>query len=97
MVEILDKLPPELQSKVLLYVSHPCADMIKDVANKLESYGWCSDFKTNFFNHYVFFWRDYHYYMDTAFLFPLSDWGERCRAIIYQCDFEPIHLFRDLI
>ena len=96
-MELLDKLPPELQGKVFLYLSHPCADMIKDVALKLESFGWNDGFKRNFFNHYVFFCGNYDYYIDTTFLFPMSDWAERCRALLYQYDFEPIHLFRDLV
>ena len=93
----LSVLPLEIQGRIFTYLSHPCADMIKDVALKMESYGWNDDFQRNLFNHYVLFWRDYHYYIDTTFLFPLSDWSERSRAIIYQCDFEPIHLFRDLV
>jgi hypothetical protein len=35
-MDIIDKLPEDLQNKIFYYLSHPCADMIRDRVKQLK-------------------------------------------------------------
>ena len=35
-MDIIDKLPEELQNKIFYYLSHPCADMIRERVKQLK-------------------------------------------------------------
>ena len=54
-------LPESIQNLIFSFLSHPCADMIREVAIKMKRFGWGDDFATNFFIHYVKHGRVYNY------------------------------------
>ena len=42
-MEIYNQLPKELQNKVFYFMSHPCADMIKQSYIYISSFGWIDE------------------------------------------------------
>jgi hypothetical protein len=53
-MEILNNIPSEIKNKILLYLSHPCADMIKEECenNGCEEFDTKLDFSTLYFKEY---------------------------------------------
>ena len=88
-------LPLEINWKISLYLSHPCADMIRDVSNKMKSFGWGDDFSTNFFLHYIKYGHNFMYYFMFDSLIRMSDEEERYVANLMRSRFGLPHLFTD--
>ena len=75
-MKLINNLPQELQNKIYLYLSHPCADMIK---RECSDHG-CED-------RYIFIEKEL-YNDDTRLYFPelyfkeLNKYCERCNTLL---------------